>query len=135
MGSRYAPGERGSPVLGRRFGHCDASRSLHRRILQRESNALAAFGFVAAMSDDPCYGSEAGGRIVRPVLVVNPRTDSSFVAFVREQIEGLAELDPLSFECRLRERHPAATVRARALASEPTTVWYVYRDGHWTPST
>jgi hypothetical protein len=71
---------------------------------------------------------------LRPVLVVNPRTDASFVAFVREQIEGLATVDPFSLECRLRERHPAAAVHARVLASEPTTIWYVYRDGHWTSS-
>ena len=72
---------------------------------------------------------------MRPVLVVNPRTDAMFVEFVREQIEDMAEFDPSSFERRLREVYPAAVVRPRALASEPTTVWYVYRDGHWTPST
>jgi hypothetical protein len=71
---------------------------------------------------------------VRPVLVVNPRTDSSFVEFVTEQIDDLPDADPSSLEHRLRERHPAATVHARALAGEPTTVWYVYRDGHWTPA-
>lgn len=71
---------------------------------------------------------------MRPVLVVNPRTDASFVEFVTEQIDGLPDADPSALENRLRERHPAATVHVRALAGEPTTVWYVYRDGHWTPS-
>jgi len=71
---------------------------------------------------------------VRPVLVVNPRTDASFVDFVHEQAGDLPDADPASLEQRLRERHPAATVHARALAGEPTTVWYVYRDGHWTPA-
>jgi hypothetical protein len=66
---------------------------------------------------------------LRPVLVVNPRTDAAFVAFVHEQVDGLREVDPLSLQSRLRERHPAATVHARLLSSEPTTVWYVYRDG------
>lgn len=72
---------------------------------------------------------------MRPVLVVNPRTDASFVDFVREQVEGLLADDPLALEWRLRERHPEATVHARVLSSEPATVWYVYRDGRWTPST
>jgi hypothetical protein len=71
---------------------------------------------------------------VRPVLVVNPRTDASFAEFVREQVEYLRDVDPLALEFRLRERHPAATVHARLLSSEPSTVWYVYRDGRWTPS-
>lgn len=71
---------------------------------------------------------------MRPVLVINPRTDAAFVAFVREQIDGLPEDDPSSFEARLRKRHPAAAVHVRLLSSEPMTVWYVYRDGTWTPS-
>ena len=69
---------------------------------------------------------------MRPTLVVNPRTDDSFEEFVREQVAGHPDDDPASLEGRLRGRHPAATVRARVLANEPTTVWYVYRDGHWT---
>ena len=72
---------------------------------------------------------------MRPVLVVNPRTDASFVQFVHEQVDGLAADDPMALASRLRERYPAVTVHARLLSSEPTTVWYVYRDGHWTPST
>lgn len=70
---------------------------------------------------------------MRPVLVVNPRTDAAFAAFVREQIEGLTDDDPANLELRLRERHPAAAVHVRLLSSEPMTVWYIYRDGHWTP--
>lgn len=71
---------------------------------------------------------------MRPVLVLNPRTDASFVDFVREQIDDLPDGDPQALERRLRERHPAATVHVRVLSSEPATVWYVYRDGRWTPS-
>ena len=71
---------------------------------------------------------------MRPILVVNPRTDAAFVEFVREQVDGLASNDPMALECRLRECHPQATVHARMLSSEPSIVWYVYRDGHWTPS-
>jgi hypothetical protein len=69
---------------------------------------------------------------MRPILVVNPRTDASFVEFVRELVAGHSDDDPIALEGRLRERHPAATVRVRVLANEPSTVWYVYRDGHWT---
>jgi hypothetical protein len=71
---------------------------------------------------------------LRPVLVVNPRTDIAFVAFVREQFDHVGDGDPMALETRLRARHPAATVHARLLSSEPSTVWYVYRDGRWTYS-
>lgn len=72
---------------------------------------------------------------MRPVLVVNPRTDASFVMFVREQLDGLDDDDPMALQFRLRERHPAATVHARLLSSEPAIVWYVYREGRWISST
>jgi hypothetical protein len=74
------------------------------------------------------------GTSVRPVLVVNPRTDASFVDFLRKQFDDLPDADPSSLEQRLRQRYRAATVHVRALTGEPITVWYVYRDGHWTPS-
>jgi hypothetical protein len=77
---------------------------------------------------------EAGGVSLRPVLVINPRTDASFVQFVQVQTDGLAADDPLALQMRLRERYAGATVHARLLSSEPATVWYVYRDGHWTPN-
>ena len=71
---------------------------------------------------------------MRPILVVNPRTDASFVEFVREQLDSRPNDNPATLQDRLRERYPEAVVRARALSNEPSTVWYVYRDGHWTPS-
>jgi len=71
---------------------------------------------------------------LRPVLVVNPRTDVSFVAFAREQLDGRSEADPMALQGRLRARYPDAVVRVRVLANEPSVVWYVYRDGHWTPA-
>jgi hypothetical protein len=73
-------------------------------------------------------------KSLRPVLVVNPRTDSLFVEYVRKQIDDLPDAEPHVLEQRLRKHHPAATVHARVLAGEPTTVWYVYRDGRWIPS-
>lgn len=72
---------------------------------------------------------------MRPVLVINPRTDTAFVEFVGAQLDGLDGDDPMSLQVRLRERHPAATVHARLLSSERLIVWYVYRDGRWIPST
>lgn len=71
---------------------------------------------------------------MRPVLVVNPRTDTSFVAFAREQLDGHLADDPMALQSRLRARYPDAVVRVRVLANEPSVVWYVYRDGHWTPA-
>ena len=71
---------------------------------------------------------------MRPVLVVNPRTDVSFVEFVHEQLDETSANDPSLLQVRLRTRYPEAVVRVRALANEPSIVWYVYRDGHWTPA-
>lgn len=71
---------------------------------------------------------------MRPVLVVNPRADESFVKFVHEQLDGLLASDPAALQSRLRERYPEAVVRARGLANEPSIIWYVYRDGRWTPA-
>ena len=71
---------------------------------------------------------------MRPVLVVNPRTDTSFMEFVHAQVGEVRDDDPSSLESLLRKRHPAATVHVRLLSSESSTVWYVYRDGHWTSS-
>ena len=70
---------------------------------------------------------------MRPILVINPRTDEAFVGYVREQVDGQSAEDPLTLQGRLRERYPEATVHVRVLANEPSIVWYVYRDGHWTP--
>jgi hypothetical protein len=69
---------------------------------------------------------------LRPILLVNPRTDAEFAAVARELLEATPEDDPVVLEGRLRERYPTATVHVRSLSDEPTTVWYLYRDGHWT---
>lgn len=69
----------------------------------------------------------------RPVLILNPRDDPAFMGFAQSLVEaGAAEADEL--QRLLRARYPRATVRPRELSSEPTSVWYVYRDGHWVPS-
>ena len=69
---------------------------------------------------------------MRPVLIVNPRSDTRFVQLVAELTDG-ASTQPGDLEGRLRVDFPNAIVRRRELSSEPTEVWYVYRDGRWTP--
>lgn len=69
---------------------------------------------------------------VRPILILNPRSDAGFVQLVAELMaDELAE--PAGLQARLRVRFPVAIVRRRELSSESTEVWYVYRDGRWTP--
>jgi hypothetical protein len=65
----------------------------------------------------------------RPILVLNPRQDLSFVERARELLTP--SIAPESLQAALREHYPDAVVRVRVLASEPHTVWYVYRDGRW----
>jgi hypothetical protein len=67
---------------------------------------------------------------MRPTLVISPVTDRAFKAFADQQLEEGIEL--AVFVARLRARYPQAVVHSRELAGEPTTVWYVYRDGRWT---
>ena len=69
---------------------------------------------------------------MRPVLIVNPRSDVRFAQLVGE-LTGEALSQPGDLEARLRAEFPNAIVRRRELSSEPTEVWYVYRDGRWTP--
>ena len=68
---------------------------------------------------------------MRPTLVVNPVEDRAFTEFAEQQLDdGTQTLAAL--EARLRSRYPHAAVHARELSGEPLTIWYVYRDGHWT---
>ena len=65
-------------------------------------------------------------------LVLNPRDDVRFVALAEALAsDGIAS--PLELQERLRHDYPDAVVRARELAGEAFTIWYVYRDGHWIP--
>ena len=68
---------------------------------------------------------------MRPTLVINPMTDRAFVALAEELAEGGVRTTE-ALETALRVRYPRAAVHARDLAGEPITIWYVYRDGHWT---
>ena len=68
---------------------------------------------------------------MKPTLVVNPVTDHNFVDTAERFVEaGATTVEAL--EARLRAEYPQSVVRARELSGEAITVWYVYRDGHWT---
>jgi hypothetical protein len=67
-----------------------------------------------------------------PLMILNPREDQSFVAFV-EQLEAVGYPTPQAMQAALRERYPHGVVRRRELSAEATYVWYIYRDGHWVP--
>ena len=69
---------------------------------------------------------------MRPILILNPRSDAQFVALVSELMTDPLD-QPSALQAALRARFPDAVVRRRELSSEPTEVWYVYRDGRWTP--
>jgi hypothetical protein len=69
---------------------------------------------------------------LRPVLIVNPRSDVRFVQFVAERTAD-SGADAAHLEASLRSKFPEAVVRRRELSSESTEMWYVYRDGRWSP--
>jgi hypothetical protein len=66
-------------------------------------------------------------------LFLNPPDDEAFVRRVNDLVAAGAT-EPQDLEGQLRAWYPDAVVRARDLANEPSNVWYVYRDGHWIPS-
>jgi hypothetical protein len=66
-----------------------------------------------------------------PILVLNPRSDPEFVRFAEVTLANGAKT-PEAYQARLRERYPQAVVQPRELASEPSTIWYCYRDGRLT---
>lgn len=69
---------------------------------------------------------------VRPIVILNPRSDARFVKLVSELMAD-AIREPADLQTGLRTVFPEAVVRRRELSSESTEVWYVYRDGRWTP--
>jgi hypothetical protein len=69
---------------------------------------------------------------VRPIVILNPRSDARFVGLVSELMAD-AVGEPEGLQEGLRAEFPNAVVRRRELSSESTEVWYVYRDGRWTP--
>jgi hypothetical protein len=69
---------------------------------------------------------------MKPVLIVNPADDARFSSEAHALVDGGTDT-PARLQRALRERYPRAVVRARGLSSEPSDVWYVYREGIWTP--
>jgi hypothetical protein len=69
---------------------------------------------------------------VRPIVILNPRSDARFVELVTQLMANGAG-EPAELQSGLRAQFPDAIVRRRELSSESTEVWYVYRDGRWTP--
>ena len=67
-----------------------------------------------------------------PIVILNPRSDARFVEMVSELMSGEV-VEPEALQAGLRADFPDAVVRRRELSSESTDVWYVYRDGRWTP--
>ena len=66
----------------------------------------------------------------RPTLVLNPPDDQDFRARAIGLVDG-GVLGPTKLEEALRRTFPDAIVRPRELAGERTSIWYVYREGHW----
>jgi hypothetical protein len=67
-----------------------------------------------------------------PRVYANPRNDASFLAAIARLLPYAST--PRDLQRLLRQHYPEAVVRARELSSEPTVVWYAYRDGRWVPS-
>ena len=68
----------------------------------------------------------------KPTIVRNPPNDLAFQRAIEDILDSEAT-DPEAVQERLRERYPRAVVRPRELDAERTPVWYVYREGRWTP--
>ena len=68
----------------------------------------------------------------RASLIVNPHGDAVFDVHARRL--AASSDDPLALQARLRQQYPLAVVRRRELSGEPFEMWYVYRDGHWSPA-
>jgi hypothetical protein len=67
-----------------------------------------------------------------PILVLNPANDEQFAEQARALLDDART--PGDLQTALRAVHPKAIVRSRDLAGEDEA-WYVYREGHWVPST
>lgn len=67
-----------------------------------------------------------------PVLIVNPRSDETFVARAHSVVGGGADT-PAALEAQLRGEYPDVSVHERGLHGEAVT-WYVYREGRWIAS-
>lgn len=64
------------------------------------------------------------------MIVRNPAHDVEFQHAI-DDILAAGTVDPEVAQQLLRNVYPRATIRRRELESEPTEVWYAYRDGRW----
>ena len=69
--------------------------------------------------------------VERATLIVNPSDDRAFEDHARRL--AVVSDGPQAMQTRLRRHYPHAVVRRRDLSGEPFEMWYVYRDGHWSP--
>ncbi|MEP7158975.1 MAG: hypothetical protein ABI797_06075 [Chloroflexota bacterium] len=69
---------------------------------------------------------------MHPLLVTNPAEDVEFAALAKALLRD-AGWSPDALAGALSHRYPSVVVHRRELASESFEVWYVYRDGRWTP--
>ncbi len=67
------------------------------------------------------------------MLFVNPRGDEALHAKAHGAIGRFDVRQPHDLEALLRDDYPAIVVRRRALAAEQDEIWYVFRDGRWSP--
>jgi hypothetical protein len=95
-----------------------------------------------ASTSTGCHGGRFGNGAarpqgdhtgMRPILVVNPRTDREFVDLANRLVEDGID-NPEELESSLRRRFPLAVVRQRVLSAESMRTWYVYREGKWIAS-
>jgi hypothetical protein len=94
--------------------------------------ALCACNVLTAIFRSLVTPETGTGWGVRPLLIVNPRSDVRFVQLVAE-LTADATIAQSDLQSRLRARYPEAIVRRRELSSESVEMWYVYRDGRWSP--
>lgn len=76
--------------------------------------------------------SEGQARLLRPILIVNPRSDQAFAEAAHRLVEEGADTTA-ALQRGLRLHFPMARVGERRLSGETTVTWYVYRDGVWSP--
>ena len=104
---------------------------LHRRYGSARSVATVDHGPYAWWPRSRAYAGR-GRDGMRHIQLVFPRDDIDFVALV--DFAAVDSHHPAELERRLRETYPSATVRARDLSGDPAQIWYVYRDGSWSPT-
>jgi hypothetical protein len=63
---------------------------------------------------------------------VNPVGDDVFEGHARRL--AATSRDPAQLQARLRQSYAGAVVRRRELSGEMFELWYVYRDGSWSPA-